>query len=65
MKRHAFTTENVVPLPNYLNPAFNVKLPIFSINGNHDDVCGLDLRSPLDQAQTNNYLVYFGKVSNV
>ena len=64
-KKHRFITENVCEMPNYQNPAFNVKLPIFSIHGNHDDLMGIDLRSSLDQLQKNNYLVYFGKVTNI
>ena len=50
---------------NYLNPSLAIKLPIFSIHGNHDDPTGLDMLSSLDQACINNYLNYFGKVKNI
>jgi DNA repair exonuclease SbcCD nuclease subunit len=50
---------------NYLNSSLAVKLPIFSIHGNHDDPTGLDMLSSLDQACINNYLNYFGKVKNI
>jgi DNA repair exonuclease SbcCD nuclease subunit len=33
---------------NYLNPSLSIKLPIFSIHGNHDDPTGLDMISSLD-----------------
>jgi DNA repair exonuclease SbcCD nuclease subunit len=50
---------------NYLSPSLSIKLPIFSIHGNHDDPTGLDMLSSLDQACINHYLNYFGKVKNV
>lgn len=59
-----FKTEGI-DKPNFMNPAFNVKLPIFSIHGNHDDPVGLEMMSTLDQAASNNYLNYFGKVENI
>lgn len=46
-KKHRFETlgsQNV----NYLNPSFHIKLPIFCIHGNHDDIMGPKLLSTLD-----------------
>ena len=40
-------------------------MPVFSIHGNHDDPVGLDMLSTLDQASTNHYVNYFGKVTNI
>ena len=48
-----------------MSPSLSIKLPIFSIHGNHDDPTGLDMLSSLDQACINHYLNYFGKVKNV
>ena len=28
------------PIPNWENPNINIKLPVFSIHGNHDDPTG-------------------------
>lgn len=50
---------------NFLNPSFNIRLPIFSIHGNHDDPVGLEMLSSLDQASANNHINYFGKVTNI
>ncbi len=46
-------------------PSHRVKLPIFSIHGNHDDPIGLDMISTLDQVASNHYVNYFGKVTNI
>lgn len=27
---------------NFLDPNFNVSIPVFSIHGNHDDPCGIN-----------------------
>ena len=42
-----------------------VRLPIFSIHGNHDCPSGLELQGALDQVCTNKYVNYFGKVDNI
>ena len=42
-----------------------VKMPIFSIHGNHDSPVGLDLLSSMDQLNENSYINYFGKVENI
>jgi double-strand break repair protein MRE11 len=59
-----FTTINY-PQANYLSSNHKIKMPIFSIHGNHDDVVGLDLFSSLDQLNANSYINYFGKVTNL
>jgi double-strand break repair protein MRE11 len=48
-----------------MSDSYKVKLPIFSIHGNHDDPVGLDLFSSLDQVSANSYVNYFGKVKNI
>ncbi|CDW75302.1 dna repair exonuclease [Stylonychia lemnae] len=50
---------------NYLNQSLSIKLPIFSIHGNHDDPSGLEFFSSLDMVSANNYVNYFGKVKNI
>ena len=50
---------------NFLNPSLGIRLPIFSIHGNHDDPIGLEMTSTLDHISTNNYINYFGKVTNI
>ena len=42
-----------------------MKLPIFSIHGNHDDPSGLEFFSSLDQVCINHYVNYFGKIKNI
>jgi len=59
-----FTTLNY-PQANYLSSNHKIKMPIFSIHGNHDDVVGLDLFSSLDQLNANSYINYFGKVTDI
>ena len=53
------------PGANYLNPSLSIRLPIFSIHGNHDDPSGLDMISSQDQLAINHYINYFGKVKNL
>ena len=50
---------------NFLHPSLDIRLPIFSIHGNHDDPIGLEQLSTLDLASTNSYINYFGKVTNI
>lgn len=53
------------PHANYMNENLSVKLPIFIIHGNHDDPSGLEYLSNIDLMSTNNYVNYFGKVTNI
>jgi len=68
---HVFGEQNIrfqthqYPNANYLNPDFSIKLPIFSIHGNHDDPSGLEMLGSLDQVSANHYVNYFGKVTNL
>lgn len=48
---------------NYEDPNLNVSLPVFAINGNHDDQSGKNLLSPLDLLSSTGLLNYFGKVT--
>ena len=50
---------------NYMNENLSVKLPIFIIHGNHDDPSGLEYLSNIDLMNSNNYVNYFGKVTNI
>ncbi|CDW79338.1 dna repair exonuclease [Stylonychia lemnae] len=50
---------------NYNNENLSVKLPIFIIHGNHDDPSGLEYLSNIDLMNSNNYVNYFGKVTNI
>lgn len=69
--KHVFGEEKIMfetsqfQKANYLNPSLAIKMPIFSIHGNHDDPTGLDMLSSLDQVCINNYVNYFGKVKNI
>lgn len=49
---------------NYEDPNLNVGLPVFSINGNHDDLSGQGL-SALDQLHAAGLVNYFGKYQNL
>ena len=48
-----------------MNPALSIRLPIFTIHGNHDDPCGLEYFSNIDMVSSNNYVNYFGKITNI
>ena len=48
-----------------MSAAHHVKMPIFSIHGNHDHPVGLELQGCMDQLSVNNYINYFGKVINI
>lgn len=50
---------------NYLAGMCNIKMPIFSIHGNHDDPTGVENISSLDQLQSNNYINYFGRQNSI
>lgn len=73
LNRNVFGTQNVLPNfetqnypnANYLSGHHSIKLPIFSIHGNHDDPVGLEQLSSLDQLSCNHYINYFGKVTNI
>ena len=60
----SFKTINY-PDANYLNKDHRVKMPIFSIHGNHDHPVGLELFSSMDQLSCNSYINYFGKVHDI
>ncbi|OIR58894.1 MAG: DNA repair exonuclease MRE11 [Amphiamblys sp. WSBS2006] len=47
--------------PNYLDPNYNVAVPIFAIHGNHDDAAGIDSVSPLEILGVSGLLNYFGR----
>ena len=63
-KKHLFKTRSF-PNTNFLNENLKIRLPIFSIHGNHDDPIGLEMVGSLDLCSTNNYINYFGKVTNI
>ena len=63
-KQHLFKTRSFEDA-NYLKPDLKIRLPIFSIHGNHDDPVGLEMLSTLDQVCSNHYINYFGKVTNI
>ena len=50
---------------NYLQNLHKVKMPIFSIHGNHDDPVGLENLSSLDLMNSNNYINYFGRQNSI
>ena len=50
---------------NYMSENLSVAVPIFMIHGNHDDPSGLENLSLIDLMSTNNYVNYFGKVTNI
>ncbi len=64
VKKHLFNTL-WFEKANFMNSSLGIRLPIFSIHGNHDDPVGLDLISSLDQASANHYVNYFGKIKNL
>lgn len=49
---------HALPLANFQDPNLNISLPVFAINGNHDDPVGGT--SALDILATNGCLNYFG-----
>lgn len=50
---------------NYLDPNYNVAMPIFSIHGNHDDPSGDGNLCALDLLSVSGLVNYFGKSSSV
>lgn len=48
-----------------MDSTLKIKLPIFSIHGNHDGPVGLDLIGAMDQISVNSYVNYFGKVPQI
>ncbi|KAK7074459.1 Double-strand break repair protein mre11a, partial [Halocaridina rubra] len=53
------------PNVNYLDPNFNVSIPVFSIHGNHDDPTGLGQFCALDVLSSAGYVNYFGRTSDL
>lgn len=49
------------PLVNYLDPNYNIGLPVFSIHGNHDDPAGKGNFSCMDLLHATGLVNYFGK----
>lgn len=49
---------------NYEDPNLNISVPVFAINGNHDDATGDGLLSPLDILSATGLVNYFGKIRN-
>lgn len=52
------------PSVNYEDGNLNVGVPVFAINGNHDDATGDNLLLPLDLLAASGLVNYFGKVVN-
>eukprot|EP00124_Ichthyophonus_hoferi_P004724 Ihof_evm1s559 gene=Ihof_evmTU1s559 len=50
---------------NYLDPNYNIGMPIFSIHGNHDDPCGEGNLCAVDLLSVNNLINYFGKTNTI
>jgi double-strand break repair protein MRE11 len=50
---------------NYEDANLNVSVPVFSINGNHDDPTGADNLCALDLLSSAGLINYFGKVSQL
>lgn len=50
---------------NYLDPNYNVSIPVFSIHGNHDDPSGDGKYCALDLLSVTGLVNYFGKCSDV
>jgi len=49
------------PLVNYLDPNYNIAIPVFSVHGNHDDPAGQGNYSSMDLLHAAGLLNYFGK----
>eukprot|EP00049_Salpingoeca_infusionum_P013161 m.245981 g.245981 ORF g.245981 m.245981 type:complete len:671 (+) comp15371_c0_seq6:409-2421(+) len=49
---------------NYMDPNYNIGLPIFSIHGNHDDPSGEHSLAALDLLSAANFVNYFGKAEH-
>lgn len=49
------------PGPNYLDPNFNVAIPVFAIHGNHDDPAGEGNLSAWDILGNSGLVNYFGR----
>lgn len=62
--RKLFHSNSLSPL-NYEDPNYNVKIPIFTIHGNHDDPSGDGQLSPLDLLSDANLINYFGRAENL
>ncbi|KNH06071.1 endo/exonuclease Mre11 [Perkinsela sp. CCAP 1560/4] len=52
-----------VPVANFSDPNYHVKLPIFAIHGNHDDL--ISGYSPINLLSSSGLLNYFGQVSDL
>lgn len=52
--------------PNFVDPNYNISLPVYSIHGNHDDPTGKGAGlSALDLLADANFINYFGKTQRV
>lgn len=49
---------------NYEDPNINISIPIFAINGNHDDLTGPSLLLPMDLLSVSGLVNHFGKVTD-
>jgi len=49
------------PSVNYLDPNYNIAIPVFSIHGNHDDPAGQGNFSSMDLLHACGLVNYFGK----
>uniref|UniRef100_A0A060TA40 Double-strand break repair protein n=1 Tax=Blastobotrys adeninivorans TaxID=409370 RepID=A0A060TA40_BLAAD len=47
---------------NYEDPNINVAIPVFAINGNHDDAGGASMLSPMDVLSATGLINHFGRV---
>lgn len=50
---------------NFQDPNLNIALPVFTINGNHDDPSGPELVAALDIVSNSGLVNYFGKCTNL
>jgi len=49
------------PSVNYLDPNYNIAIPVFSVHGNHDDPAGQGNFSSMDLLHACGLINYFGK----
>ncbi|KAI7896607.1 Metallo-dependent phosphatase-like protein [Mucor mucedo] len=50
---------------NYLDGNLNIKIPIFSIHGNHDDASGMEMCNPLNVLSAAGMVNYFGHGTSI
>jgi double-strand break repair protein MRE11 len=63
-QRRNFPT-NAGQTVNYLDPNYNVSMPVFSVHGNHDDPTGEGSLASIDVLSAANLINHFGKSSTV